>query len=70
MPNMPNGKPAGIMCTNLDPITLSCLIWGQENYPKHCKHFIATLDVCGNSREQALQLIDAMELATKPHRTH
>lgn len=63
MPNMPNGKPAGQACANLDD-DLNCILWGQANYPKHCGEFKACEENCGSDREQALQLITYWEEAT------
>lgn len=65
LPNMPQGKPAGQWCENLDRDTLQCKIWGKENYPKLCKDFKPCEDVCGSSREEALILIETMEIQTQ-----
>ena len=66
MPNMPCGKAAGVVCVNLDSNNFSCKIWGHSDYPAHCGNFMPGSDVCGESREGAMLLIEAMELATKP----
>ena len=63
---MPNGKPAGVACINLDPIDYSCTIWGKPNYPDLCRQFIPCADVCGDTREQALLLIGDLEVKTAP----
>ena len=64
IPGMPLGKPAGVACVNLDPEDLSCRIWGTALYPDTCDRFTPELPVCGESREQALQLITALEIDT------
>ncbi|MFL0796438.1 MAG: YkgJ family cysteine cluster protein [Cellvibrionaceae bacterium] len=65
LPNMPNGKKAGEWCANLNNETLQCEIWGQENYPELCKSFKPCEDVCGKSREEAMKLIEVMEVSTR-----
>jgi hypothetical protein len=63
---MPNGKPAGVACINLDPINYSCVIWGQSTYPEVCRQFMPCADACGDNREQALHLIETLEQQTNP----
>jgi hypothetical protein len=62
---MPAGKPAGVVCANLDRHDQRCRIWGSEDYPQVCRQFMPAPEVCGASREQAIRLIDAMEVATR-----
>lgn len=64
MPNMPQGKAANEPCANLDLNTLYCRIWENSEYPKHCYDFVPCEDVCGESREEALQLIQTLETLT------
>lgn len=66
IPGMPNGKPAGVACLNLNLETLRCSIWGQPSYPQLCAQFRPLPDVCGDNREQALRLIGDLEQATRP----
>ncbi len=66
IPNMPNGKPAGVICANLDTNTWQCKIWGQDNYPKLCDNFKANIDSCGDNREEAIKLIGDWEYRTRP----
>lgn len=61
---MPGGKPAGVPCVNLDPGSLRCRIWGQPSYPAVCRRFAPDPQVCGNTREQALELITLLEEQT------
>ena len=61
---MPAGKPAGVVCVNLDTTNWRCRIWGSADYPEACKQFAPAVDVCGNDREEALALISALELST------
>ena len=62
---MPKGKPAGVRCIQLDNNN-GCRLFNSPERPKLCAQFQAQRDVCGNHREQALQLINAMEKATEP----
>ncbi|VUD53392.1 hypothetical protein TDB9533_01825 [Thalassocella blandensis] len=61
---MPQGKPAGVACVHLDLVNMQCRIWQTEHYPTTCQNFRAEAFVCGNSREEALQLIHRLELDT------
>lgn len=62
---MPDGKPAGVRCVNLDAAGL-CRLWGTELYPAVCRGFRPLPDVCGENSEQALALIAALEKSTRP----
>jgi hypothetical protein len=61
---MPGGKPAGVPCVNLDPVSLICAIWGTPAYPKTCRRFAPAMDVCGDSAEEAMRLIGELETQT------
>ena len=63
IPSMPKGKPAGVRCIQLDENNL-CRLFGLSERPELCSQFKAHGSVCGESREQALQLINVLELAT------
>jgi Fe-S-cluster containining protein len=65
LPNMPNGKPAGVRCFNLSDDNL-CKIFGDPERPQLCDDFKAGLDVCGKMREEALVLIERLEFETTP----
>lgn len=65
LPGMPDGKPAGVRCVNLDD-TFQCRIWGTDVYPQVCRGFQAEAMTCGQSRDEALVLLTVMESATKP----
>jgi Fe-S-cluster containining protein len=64
LPGMPDGKPAGVMCVNLDPASHRCRIWGQADYPEVCRRFQAEAESCGASRSEALELLAVLELIT------
>jgi hypothetical protein len=60
---MPNGKPAGVRCINLDKNNL-CELFGRPERPELCLQFKADVWVCGESREDALQLLSNLEQIT------
>ncbi|WP_414980683.1 YkgJ family cysteine cluster protein [Congregibacter sp.] len=64
LPGMPQGKPAGIPCVNLDTTDYRCRIWGTTQYPDVCARFRPQADTCGASRSEAEQLTTLMELQT------
>jgi hypothetical protein len=43
---MPNGKPAGVPCIQLDA-QLRCKIFGQPERPSVCGQLQASLEMCG-----------------------
>ncbi|WAJ72237.1 YkgJ family cysteine cluster protein [Catenovulum adriaticum] len=60
IPGMPNGKPAGERCIQLDDNNL-CKIFNQPERPKVCREFTAEVDFCGDSSAQALYIISSIE---------
>ncbi len=62
---MPNGKPAGVPCIQLDE-DLRCQIFGQPERPAVCGGLQPDEDMCGDSREQALRWLGYMEDLTRP----
>lgn len=65
LPNMPNGKPAGVRCFNLND-DYRCNIFTHPDRPALCDEFKAGKDVCGDTREQAMSLITTLEIETAP----
>jgi Fe-S-cluster containining protein len=65
IPGMPNGKPAGVRCIQLDEED-RCKLFGKPERPAVCSSLRPTLEMCGASREQAIQWLSAMEHATAP----
>lgn len=66
LPGMPEGKPAGVPCVNLDPETFACRIWGTPDYPEVCRDFQPTAEMCLGTREHALAYLNRLEAATRP----
>lgn len=60
---MPDGKPAGVVCVNLDA-AMRCRLFGLPARPVVCEQFAADVDVCGNNREEALSTLRWMEVAS------
>ncbi|MEM0954484.1 MAG: YkgJ family cysteine cluster protein [Pseudomonadota bacterium] len=66
LPGMPEGKPAGVVCVNLEPSSQRCQLWGQPDYPDICQRFAPEVSICGSDRSEALMLIRLLESATIP----
>lgn len=64
IPGMPGGKPAGTRCIQLDEDNL-CLLFGSPERPAVCSQFQAEAATCGDSREQALQILTFLEEETR-----
>ncbi|KAF1027765.1 MAG: hypothetical protein GAK37_02364 [Pseudomonas sp.] len=56
LPGMPAGKPAGERCLHLSVEQL-CQLFGRPERPAVCGGFKPDIEVCGNSREEAIKLI-------------
>ncbi len=63
IPGMPNGKKAGERCIQLDDENL-CKLFGLIERPKVCSDFKAEIEICGDTREQALDTIIHLENIT------
>lgn len=64
IPGMPNGKPAGIPCVNLDE-DMNCRIFDSPHRPKVCGSLKPSLEMCGDCREDALAYLAELEELTK-----
>ncbi|HEY0720100.1 MAG TPA: YkgJ family cysteine cluster protein [Gammaproteobacteria bacterium] len=63
IPGMPDGKPAGVRCIQLDA-QLRCLLWRDPRRPRVCSSFTPTPECCGEKREQAMRYLSQLEAAT------
>lgn len=63
IPGMPNGKPAGVRCVQLNDENL-CKLFGTPQRPAVCGNFDFDIELCGNSSEEALRLIGEWERLT------
>lgn len=65
IPGMPQGKPAGVRCVQLDKRE-RCRIFGQPGRPAVCASLMPSAQMCGNSREAAMQWLLWLEYQTQP----
>lgn len=65
IPGMPHGKPAGIPCVQLLP-DFRCALFGKPERPTFCVSLRPTETMCGANRDEALESLEQLELATKP----
>ncbi|OEF25155.1 YkgJ family cysteine cluster protein [Vibrio rumoiensis] len=63
IPGMPNGKPAGVRCIQLNDDNL-CKLFGLPDRPAVCHHFKPETAICGETSEQAIQIITELESIT------
>lgn len=66
MPGLPHGKPAGVACPHLDA-ALACKLFGLPERPAVCGSLQPSQEMCGSSREQAMNWLNALEQATRHH---
>lgn len=62
---MPDGKPAGVPCIQLDESGL-CRLFGHPERPAFCSSLKAQPEMCGSSRDEAMQLLTLLERDTAP----
>ncbi|MDX9800844.1 MAG: YkgJ family cysteine cluster protein [Spirochaetia bacterium] len=65
IPGMPDGKPAGVRCVNLDENNL-CTLFGQESRPAVCVSLRPEKQMCGNSSADAEKYLKMLENETTP----
>jgi uncharacterized protein len=65
IPGMPNGKPAGVRCVQLDDDD-RCRLFGRPERPAVCVSLDPSPEMCGESREQALRWLGYLEDKTRP----
>jgi hypothetical protein len=63
IPGMPLGKPAGVRCIQLDSAN-RCALFGKPERPAICIRLRSEPEMCGATREDALRLLAALEIAT------
>ncbi|MBV7297523.1 YkgJ family cysteine cluster protein [Enterovibrio paralichthyis] len=63
IPGMPNGKPAGVRCIQLNDENL-CKIFGQPGRPAVCSQFKADRDICGSTNQYAIDVLTELEALT------
>lgn len=65
IPGMPQGKPAGVRCVQLDEAN-ACRIFGQPGRPAVCAQLAPSAEMCGTGRTQALLYLARLETLTAP----
>ncbi|MCO4861578.1 YkgJ family cysteine cluster protein [Cupriavidus sp. WGlv3] len=65
LPGMPDGKPAGVPCAQLLP-DMRCAVFGRPDRPAFCGGLKPSAEMCGESREAALQWLARLEILTAP----
>ncbi|UNP29453.1 YkgJ family cysteine cluster protein [Lysobacter gummosus] len=65
IPGMPHGKPAGIPCVQLDD-ELRCRLFGKPERPAFCASLRPSESMCGVTRADAMGMLTALEIATRP----
>lgn len=62
---MPQGKPAGVRCVQLDAGN-RCRIFGRPERPLVCSSLAAEPQMCGSDSEHAMSFLHSLEIATEP----
>ena len=65
IPGMPEGKPAGVPCVQLNAQGL-CKLFGKAERPKVCSALGASVEMCGTNNEEALAYLIDLEALTNP----
>lgn len=68
IPGMPDGKPAGTPCIQLDE-DYRCKLFGKPERPAFCGGLQPDIEMCGDqqqARTYAINWLSALELATLP----
>ena len=63
IPGMPQGKPAGVRCIQLNSNNL-CKLFGKPERPTVCLRFQADIDICSTQNEQAMSNLIELEEIT------
>jgi hypothetical protein len=63
---MPQGKPAGVRCVQLDAQE-RCLLFGHRERPTVCVSLQPHTEMCGTSRAHAMAWLGHLERQTTPH---
>ncbi|KAI5914836.1 YkgJ family cysteine cluster protein [Thauera sp. 2A1] len=63
IPGMPQGKPAGVRCIQLDEHD-RCKLFGDARRPAVCGSLQPSAEMCGDSREAAMMWLTRLERLT------
>lgn len=65
IPGMPQGKPAGVRCVQLDA-QLRCRLFGRPERPAVCASLQPSAQMCGASAAQAMRWLRRLDALTAP----
>ena len=65
IPGMPQGKPAGVRCVQLDEAG-RCRIFGDAHRPEVCASLQPQAEMCGRDTREALAWLTRLEQDTRP----
>ncbi|MCA3239362.1 MAG: YkgJ family cysteine cluster protein [Curvibacter sp.] len=65
IPGMPQGKPAGVRCVQLDAAGL-CLLFGRPQRPAVCRSLTPSPTMCSDRTAYALLYLTRLEKETAP----
>ena len=65
IPGLPNGKPAGVRCSQLTDDN-RCKLFGQPDRPEVCVRLRPSEEICGTTAQEALAWLTELELLTQP----
>jgi uncharacterized protein len=65
IPGMPQGKPAGVACVQLDDSN-RCRLFGKPERPAFCASLKPGPEMCGASRGEAMAFLSRLEQLTRP----
>jgi Fe-S-cluster containining protein len=68
IPGMPHGKPAGMRCAQLTADN-RCALFGKPERPAVCVSLRPSIEMCGQSDQQAMIRLTLIERATAPDTT-
>jgi hypothetical protein len=63
---MPNGKPAGVKCIHL-LTDFKCGIFNDNSRPSFCASLKPSLEMCGETRNEAIIWLTRLERLTQPN---
>lgn len=65
IPGMPEGKPAGVPCVQLDE-QLRCKLFAKPERPAVCSALQPSEEMCGSSAAEAFAILAEWEKLTRP----
>lgn len=67
IPGMPDGKPAGVRCVQLDAEN-RCQLFGRPERPAFCGGLQPSAQMCGTGAGHAMRWLAELERLTAPQR--